>query len=121
MTEFDPSKPAMTIAGVPATIICTSKRGEQSIVALVHFKSGDSVISVSENGRASSDQLRTEFDLVNIPESKWMNIYEDPNITICWLDSREAADNASATRGSRRIAITEWTGSGEFITTAVEK
>lgn len=123
MTEFDPSKPVMTRGGAKVTLWDRRSKGRYPLVGVIVCDSGSEVAEqwTDEGEVHASSSVISELDLVNVPESKWMNVYEDPNITLCWLSSKEVADSAAATRGSRRIAITEWKASGGFITTVVEK
>jgi len=129
MTEFDPSKPVMTRSGIKATVLTTTRRDrDMPIVALVHYEYGDDITSHRSDG-ASGYGGQNHTDLVNIPESKWMNLYEDPvaaRIASNWHESRDEADRIAHGMdkdhpGGRRVAIVERKPSGDFITTAVEK
>lgn len=129
MTEFDPSKPVMTMGGSPVTILKTDLNNAPEILGFVIAADGTEVVRRwHKNGRFHPFFHDDDANLVNIPESKWMNLYDGPEadrIASCWRESRASADGVAELRAkdsaAKRVAIVEWTASGEFITTAVEK
>lgn len=129
MTEFDPSKPVMTREGRPVRLFALDiKDSDWPIVgAVTRADGGESVVQWNSKGWRHCD-APGPGDLVNIPESKWINLYEDPEsarIASIWHSNRCDADCSALVnyeaRGGKRVALVEWKPSGEFITTAVEK
>lgn len=99
---FDPTKPVQTRDGRSARIICTDKKGEAPIVALVSAISGDSEITYSFflDGSFYCDDGTYPLDLVNTPEEKtlWLNVYHDGVVNHL---TKEVAERCA---GQNRIA-----------------
>lgn len=134
MTEFDPRKPVMTTDGYAVRILCTDIDNKRAPIAAAVMMDGKETLQgyrMDGQWEHSCKGSDGSMNLVNIPESKWMNLYEDPklladlNFYTRWSESRADADkaafNAREVCGARRVAIVELTASGDFITTAVEK
>lgn len=99
--SFDPSKPVMTRDGRPARIICTDRKGEYPILALIDDNDGFEGIAIYfANGKNRTKD--TPNDLVNAPtkRSAWINIYRNTNIALFRHDSEEAAYNRGASSES---------------------
>lgn len=62
--SFDPSKPVQTRDGHAARIICTDRKGDRPIVALVDHDDCEFVICKNVDGTS----LHCDSDLINIPE-----------------------------------------------------
>ena len=100
---FDPTKPVQTRDGRKARILCTDIKGwNKPIVAAISRRDGSEFITNHNlNGQlAATEESLT--DLVNIPETLWVNVYDD-----CVCDppykTREEADKGVMT-GKDRIA-----------------
>src|SRR5574337_94440 len=74
---FDPTKPVQTRAGHPARIICTDRKGEYPIVALVD--DDDKARCFTKDGMYWASSKPCNNDLVNVPQKRegWINIYQD--------------------------------------------
>jgi len=88
--SFDPSKPCKTKDGREARIICVDAEGPEPIVALVKSHIGDEYIErYTPEGRVQPNS--SNHDLINIPETRWVNIYEEYAGKVC--NSRAQADD----------------------------
>lgn len=76
MTEikFDPTKPVQTRDGRKARIVCTDRVGHTNLVALVMTDYFEAVYSYYSTGKHISGN--DGADLVNVPEKRWVNLYE---------------------------------------------
>lgn len=63
---FDPTKPVQTRDGRPARIICTDRKGEFPIVALLDYDEVDAR-AFAANGTVWGDGPDHKNDLINIP------------------------------------------------------
>lgn len=111
-STFDPTKPVQTRDGRKARILCVDRLvGDdetsqglhpEPIVALVtsHDGSYEYTETFSADGHWLDDGDASD-DLVNVPESKWLNVYDPKaeDFTAIWHNSRELADRFAA--GSR--------------------
>ena len=71
---FDPTKPVQTRGGYPARIICTDRKNDWPIIALVTDQNGrEAMYSYNSDGTTGSFKL----DLINKTQTGWINIYPD--------------------------------------------
>jgi hypothetical protein len=90
---FDPNKPVQTRDGRPARIVCTDKKSEHPIVALIIEKDGfEAVRSYLENGSYDGVTKDGRLDLINVPEKivRYLNAY--PSGESYSYKSRKEAD-----------------------------
>lgn len=109
---FDPSKPVQTRDGRKARIVCTDQKheGGGSILALIAREHGDTEDSFSylPDGRWWANNSDTSLDLINIPETHEVVIYQHEFIGggLYWSGTNTHG-NATA---SKLVSFTE----GEF-------
>jgi hypothetical protein len=78
---FDPTKPVKTRSGRNARIICTdakSKDNKYPIIALIEVGENKEEISISYTKEGTffiRNGEKDSYDLVNIPQEYWINIY----------------------------------------------
>lgn len=110
--KFDPTKPVQTRDGRKARIICNGiNNPSYNMAAVVAEHDGAENVSIYGaqgefyvNVREPSDS-----DLVNIPEERWVNLYEAQNSI--WkfggslFDSKQAADDGQGTLHKRVACI----------------
>ena len=73
---FDPTKPVQTRDGRKARIICTDRNDtEFPIVALVNDGVYEEIKSYSSEGAYLHTMDESASDLINIPETKYLNVY----------------------------------------------
>ena len=75
---FDPKKPVQTRSGLKARIIAVDRLDSKfPIVALVtpSATSGEGVNCYSKDGTWAGGEFGPDLDLVNIPETRWVNLY----------------------------------------------
>lgn len=81
MTKLDLNKPVQTRDGRPVRIICTDKKGDYPLVALIPQTntSNEEVCTYSLDGYYYKNEAQCDSDLVNVPEQKhkWINVYSD--------------------------------------------
>lgn len=104
---FDPTKPVQQRCGRAARIICTDAKRRESIIALVLQEDGKEVLcSYDKNGNFYST-TESNFDLINIPETKklkfWVNVYEDGSLG----EPRESKQVADFNASNERFACIE--------------
>lgn len=96
MKTFDPTKPVKTVGGSTARIICSDRKGDFPIIALIEEKF---IHSYKLNGR-HCDEPGCENDLVNIPQkikvSGFLNVY--PEGVVFNPTRKEADENALSCR-----------------------
>lgn len=82
---FDPTKPVQTRDGRAARIICTDRKDTAvnnpcPLIALVTQVNGlESYYNFQLNGRFSIYTTKSDADLINIPEERWVNFYQAKN------------------------------------------
>lgn len=86
----DFKKPVTTRDGRPVRILCTDRKSERSVIALVESKAGDSCWSYLPSGLYSKDS-ETPHDLVNPPVKKYINLFPR-DCSSSYFDSREEAE-----------------------------
>jgi len=72
--KFDPDKKAQTKDGSAVRILCTDRQAKKPIIALVYEEGGERHYTYYSNGRRFANG-RNQRDLINIPETLWVNIY----------------------------------------------
>ena len=74
----NPSQKVVTRDGKAVRIICTDRKGEQPILALVTTTGEEFVHYYHKDGFLISNQKETDFDLFFAPTKKegWVNIYD---------------------------------------------
>jgi hypothetical protein len=103
---LDITKPVQTRDGRSVRILCTDKKGEFPIVALVTDENDKEFIGSYSSGGRYFNQGCSDNDLVNVPErvERWLNIYppsiKDAMPSFC--STKELADNHA---GPHRIGI----------------
>ena len=103
----NPSMKVVTRMGRDVRIICTDRKGDCPIVALVKMYEGDSedVATYSKDG-ATNDYVSYRYDLFFAPKKKegWINIYVNN-----WLDGKIYP--------SKKEALSMRNGDMKYITT----
>lgn len=106
--KFDPTKPVQTRDGRKARIICTDRKGEMPIVALITSEDGTETISDFKLNGSYWCGLK-ESDLINIPQRIISTIY-----IAVWRDGEinmfRTKENAEKCQGNKHLfAIKEIT------------
>lgn len=74
---FDPTKPVQTRSGQPARILCCDAKtyDKRCIIALVKEASDNETVMIYHSDGKYHLNEEKNVDLVNIPDSRWVNIY----------------------------------------------
>lgn len=75
--RFDSTKPVRTREGRPARILCTDRKGTYPILALIlHKDNFEEHWIYSAEGKVAGTTNECVNDLVNVPVTKWINLYK---------------------------------------------
>jgi len=95
---IDFTKPVKTRDGKEVRILCTDRRDKNyPVVALIGDT--DETAYYTKGGKYFHDKAPSTFDLVNVSQECWVNIYYSPSSGCFWLSrhqfnsKKEAADN----------------------------
>ena len=103
MMTFDPNKPVQTRDGRKARIICNDRMGYSPLIALVSDKEGEETV---QGYRADGTYYynrgipNDKRDLVNIPEKRWINLYERGPGDLYHKTKKDAEDTKAGDRGA---------------------
>ena len=111
----NPSRKVVTRDGNSVRILCTDRKGDYPIIALVENCDSidESVCSYNKNGIFYTSGLSDNNDLLFAPEKHegWINIYRDSDngrvYTGCSYDSKEDAEKRKSDEYVTTIKI-EW-------------
>jgi hypothetical protein len=101
---FDPTKPVNTRSGLQVRIVCTDmKLDKHPILALVTDGGKEYTTSYRIDGRVAELSYNHPMDLVNIPEGRYVNIYNvdlDTGLQSLWIDELTYSSRNSADMGN---------------------
>ena len=109
---LDLTKPVQTRDGRAVRILATDIKSDAPIVAAIQiFKNDEKVYCYKANGNLLGSIYENLLDLVNVPETKWMNVYLDkdkpgshPYVgNVPWDTKEQAVKYGQGGRGGRGI------------------
>lgn len=88
--------------GSEGVVISTTRN--DSVYPVVFLRDDGTIMCFKSDGQYWEDELDTNFDLQEIPKSRWLNVYDGLAFT---FSSRKEADDAAKTMTTVRLACVE--------------
>lgn len=112
--SFNPDLPFQTRDGRKARIICMDRKGGSFPIMVLSENAEGELEQLSHHGldgMLGSGRKESNCDLINIPETHWVNVYAvEFGYSLKIFTSREDADKcASLTMSGDRVACIEFT------------
>lgn len=90
---FDATQPVQTRDGRKARIVCTDYKSRGPLLTLILDRDGATETCVSTMADGQNAYGCSSYDLVNVPEKRWINLYQD-GVGESYFKSKEMAESS---------------------------